>query len=248
MAESSLPTTACSRTATPSLPTHPRARPSMKFSCRLPHAPLALSVASSFMSPFPEAGSDAASLLMTRNSCASASPAPDPARPPSNSPASKPPSPNRVSRARRLVWKLLRSPFQHSSLAPSAVRCVRCVRGVPYPFPSGLPALSWSGPPTSNTPSLTEQPRATQRYRGRRRGKDAALAAELRRISAAHPRAGYRMATALLRRAGMEINARRVQRLWRQEGLRVPRRQRKASAAREQRERHAAAERRADGN
>ena len=41
------------------------------------------------------------------------------------------------------------------------------------------------------------QPRSTQRYHGRRRGKDAALAAELRRISAAHPRAGYRMATAL---------------------------------------------------
>ena len=34
------------------------------------------------------------------------------------------------------------------------------------------------------------------------------------------------MATALLRRAGMEINAQRVQRLWRQEGLKVPRRQR----------------------
>src|SRR2546428_454939 len=63
------------------------------------------------------------------------------------------------------------------------------------------------------------QPRSTQRYRGRKRGRDAALAAELRRISVAHPRAGYRMAAALLRRAGMEINAKRVQRLWRQEGL-----------------------------
>jgi transposase InsO family protein len=71
------------------------------------------------------------------------------------------------------------------------------------------------------------QPRSTQRYRGIKRSKDAALAAELRRISAAHPRAGYRMATALLRRAGMEINAKRVRRLWRQEGLKVPRRQRK---------------------
>ena len=29
---------------------------------------------------------------------------------------------------------------------------------------------------------VTEQPRATQRYRGKQRGKDAALAAELRRI------------------------------------------------------------------
>jgi len=72
-----------------------------------------------------------------------------------------------------------------------------------------------------------KQPRSTQRYRGQRRSQDAALAAELRRISTAHPRAGYRMATALLRRAGMEINAKRVQRLWRQEGLKVPRRQRK---------------------
>jgi len=71
------------------------------------------------------------------------------------------------------------------------------------------------------------QPRSTQRYRGRKRSRDAALAAELRRISAAHPRAGYRMATALLRRGGMEIDAKRVQRLWRQEGLKVPRRQRK---------------------
>ena len=34
------------------------------------------------------------------------------------------------------------------------------------------------------------------------------------------------MATALVRRAGMEINAKRVQRLWRPEGLKVPRRQR----------------------
>ena len=51
----------------------------------------------------------------------------------------------------------------------------------------------------------TRQPRSTQRSRGRKRGKDGALAAELRRISAAHPRAGYRMATALRRRAGMEL-------------------------------------------
>ena len=45
----------------------------------------------------------------------------------------------------------------------------------------------------------TRQPRSTQRYRGRKRGQDAVLAAELRGVSAACPRAGYRMATALLR-------------------------------------------------
>jgi len=75
--------------------------------------------------------------------------------------------------------------------------------------------------------TILRQPRSTQRYHRRQRDKDAALVAELRRISAKHPRAGYRMATALLRRGGMEINAKRVQRLWRQEGLKVPRRQRK---------------------
>jgi putative transposase len=75
--------------------------------------------------------------------------------------------------------------------------------------------------------TTVRQPRSTQRYRGRKREKDAALAAELRRISRERPRAGYRMAVALLRRAGMLVNAKRVQRLWRQEGLRVPCVQRK---------------------
>lgn len=71
------------------------------------------------------------------------------------------------------------------------------------------------------------QPRSTQRYRPLQPDKDAALAADLKRLSAAHPRAGYRMAAALLRRSGMEVNFKRVQRVWRREGLRVPRRQRK---------------------
>ena len=70
------------------------------------------------------------------------------------------------------------------------------------------------------------QPRSTQRHRGRRRDEDAVLAAELRRLSRERPRAGYRMAAALLRRAGMKVNARRVQRRWRQAGLKVPRKQR----------------------
>ena len=74
---------------------------------------------------------------------------------------------------------------------------------------------------------VTGQPRATQRYRGRRRDKDAPLVAALERVSRRRPRAGYRMAAAHLRRDGWEVNTKRVQRLWRQEGLKVPRRQRK---------------------
>lgn len=46
-------------------------------------------------------------------------------------------------------------------------------------------------------------------------------------LSQKHPRYGYRRVTAVLRRRGREINAKRVQRVRRQEGLQVSRRQRK---------------------
>ncbi len=46
-------------------------------------------------------------------------------------------------------------------------------------------------------------------------------------LSARHPRYGYRRIWALLRREHWRVNRKRVQRLWRQEGLRVPQRQRK---------------------
>jgi putative transposase len=47
------------------------------------------------------------------------------------------------------------------------------------------------------------------------------------RLSQEHPRYGYRRVTALLRREGQEINAKRVQRVRRKEGLQVSRKQRK---------------------
>jgi transposase InsO family protein len=53
------------------------------------------------------------------------------------------------------------------------------------------------------------------------------LVAALRRVSARRPRAGYRTAAAHLRREGWTLNNKRAQRLWRLEGLKVPRRQRK---------------------
>ena len=72
---------------------------------------------------------------------------------------------------------------------------------------------------------VIQQPRSTQRYASTRSAKDAKLAAELRRYAMKHPRRGYRMATAQLRRQGMRVNRKRVARVWRQEGLRVPQRQ-----------------------
>jgi transposase InsO family protein len=53
------------------------------------------------------------------------------------------------------------------------------------------------------------------------------LQRQIVQLSQAHPRYGYRRVTALLRRAGHEINAKRVQRVRRQEGLQVSRKQRK---------------------
>ena len=53
---------------------------------------------------------------------------------------------------------------------------------------------------------------------------DAALRAQLRAISRQRPRWGYRRAHQLLLDEGWELNIKRTRRLWREEGLRVPRR------------------------
>ncbi len=71
------------------------------------------------------------------------------------------------------------------------------------------------------------QHRSTQRYAPTATPDDAALRARLREISGQRPRWGYRRAHALLNGEGWEVNRKRVQRLWREEGLRVPQRRRK---------------------
>ena len=50
---------------------------------------------------------------------------------------------------------------------------------------------------------------------------------EILELSRQHPRYGYRRITALLRRDGIEVNAKRVQRIRRQEALQVSKRQRR---------------------
>jgi putative transposase len=71
------------------------------------------------------------------------------------------------------------------------------------------------------------QHRSTQRHEPVRAADDAALRAELRAFSVLRPRWGYRRAHHHLREEGWEVNRKRVQRLWREEGLRVPQRKRK---------------------
>ena len=58
-------------------------------------------------------------------------------------------------------------------------------------------------------------------------GEDQALRRQLRTISRDRPRWGYRRAHQLLLEEGWEINRKRTQRLWREEGLRVPQKRRK---------------------
>jgi putative transposase len=54
--------------------------------------------------------------------------------------------------------------------------------------------------------------------------RDQALRARLRVLARQHPRYGYRRVCAMLRGSGMLVNAKRVYRLWRAEGVCVPKR------------------------
>lgn len=69
------------------------------------------------------------------------------------------------------------------------------------------------------------QHRSTQRKLARGRDDEAALTADIIELAKTYGRYGYRRVTALLRHAGWTVNAKRVQRIWRREGLKVPRKQ-----------------------
>ena len=68
-------------------------------------------------------------------------------------------------------------------------------------------------------------PRSTQRYGPQLRDDEAALTQEIVQLASQYGRYGYRRITALLRVAGWRVNHKRVERLWRQEGLKVPKKQ-----------------------
>ncbi len=72
--------------------------------------------------------------------------------------------------------------------------------------------------------------RSSARYRARPRVDEAALRRRLRELAGERPRFGYRRLHALIRRAGIVVNHKRVERLYRLEGLAVHRRRRKRVA------------------
>ena len=69
------------------------------------------------------------------------------------------------------------------------------------------------------------QHRSTQRKAARGRDDEAALTADVIELAKTYGRYGYLRVTALLRHAGWAVNAKRVQRIWRREGLKVPHKQ-----------------------
>jgi len=69
---------------------------------------------------------------------------------------------------------------------------------------------------------VLNQPRMTQRYKTKQPDRDNAMTEEIKQLAKKHKRYGYRMITAKLRQEGWIVNHKRVQRIWRKEGLQVP--------------------------
>ncbi len=69
------------------------------------------------------------------------------------------------------------------------------------------------------------QHRSTQRKTPTGRADEAALTADIIALATQYGRYGYRRITALLLEAGWRVNVKRVERIWRREGLKVPQKQ-----------------------
>ena len=74
---------------------------------------------------------------------------------------------------------------------------------------------------------VLDQHRSTQRKKPRGRADEAALTADIIRLATQYGRYGYRRITAMLRSEGWSVNVKRVERIWRREGLKVPSKQTK---------------------
>jgi len=72
------------------------------------------------------------------------------------------------------------------------------------------------------------QPRSTQRYQAKQDSvEEQRLVARMHELVRQHPRYGYRMITGKLKLEGWRVNFKRIYRLWRREGFKVPRKTRK---------------------
>ena len=69
------------------------------------------------------------------------------------------------------------------------------------------------------------QPRTTQRYNKRPADDEDFLTSRIIELASQYGRYGYRRVTALLRNEGWIVNHKRVERIWRRKGLKVPQKQ-----------------------
>lgn len=72
---------------------------------------------------------------------------------------------------------------------------------------------------------VLEQPRSTQRYKKIRADDEELLRTKVIELASQYGRYGYRRVTGLLRNQGWMVNHKRVERIWRKEGLKVPQKQ-----------------------
>lgn len=72
---------------------------------------------------------------------------------------------------------------------------------------------------------VLEQPRSTQRHEPTIADDEPYLVKRIVELASMYGRYGYRRITALLKREGWHVNHKRVERIWRQEGLKVPQKQ-----------------------
>jgi putative transposase len=72
---------------------------------------------------------------------------------------------------------------------------------------------------------VLNQPRSTQRHRSTVRLDELRLTRRITELACEYGRYGYRRITALLKAEGYRVNHKRVERIWRQEGLKVPKKQ-----------------------
>ena len=72
---------------------------------------------------------------------------------------------------------------------------------------------------------VLNQPRSVQRYQSNKSEEEEVLRGDIVRLAGTYGRYGYRRITALVRAEGWVVNRKRVERIWREEGLKVPAKQ-----------------------
>ena len=86
-------------------------------------------------------------------------------------------------------------------------------------------AIEYHGVSERRACRVLGQCRATQRYESKRMDDEELLRNSVTSLASRYGRYGYKRITALLNQEGWKVNHKRVFRIWREEGLKVPAKQ-----------------------